>query len=86
MKIESNSTWVMAGDSITACQRDVSNPDNLGIGYVSFVDGLLTACYPAHRIRMFNRGVPGDTVRELKARWQTDVLDLQLDFCTLKNE
>ncbi len=77
MKIEPSSTLVMIGDSITACQRDVSNPDDLGTGYVSFVDGLLTACYPAHHIRVLNRGVPGDTVRDLRARWQADVLDLQ---------
>ena len=83
MKIKPNNIWVMAGDSITACQRDVSNPENLGNGYVSFVDGLLTACYPSHHIRVFNRGVPGDTVRELKARWQTDVLDLQPDWLSV---
>lgn len=83
MKITPNSTWVMAGDSITACQRDVTNPDNIGNGYVSFVDGLLTACYPSHHIRVLNRGVPGDTVRELKARWQTDVLDLHPDWLSI---
>ena len=75
MKIDPRSKWIMAGDSITACQRDESNPTDLGKGYVSFIDGLLTACYPSHHIRVLNRGVPGDTVRELKARWQTDVLD-----------
>jgi lysophospholipase L1-like esterase len=83
MKIAPHNTWVMAGDSITACQRDVSNPADVGNGYVSFVDGLLTACYPSHHIRVFNRGVPGDTVRELKARWRTDVLDLQPDWISV---
>jgi lysophospholipase L1-like esterase len=83
MKIAPHSAWVMVGDSITACQRDPFNPADLGTGYVSYVDGLLTACYPAHRIRVFNRGVPGDTVRELKARWRTDVLDLQPDWLSV---
>jgi len=83
LKIMPKSTWVIAGDSITACQRDVCNPDNLGNGYVSFVDGLLTACYPGHHIRVLNRGVPGDTVREMKARWQTDVLDLKPDWLSI---
>lgn len=81
MKIEPNSTWIMLGDSITACQRDYSNnPDDLGKGYVSFVDGLLAACYPSHHIRVLNRGVPGDTIREINERWQTDVLDLHPDW------
>ena len=83
MRIELNSTWVIAGDSITAGQRDVSNPSDVGQGYVRLVDRLLSAGYPAHHIRVFNRGVPGDTVRELKARWQADVLDLQPDWLSV---
>lgn len=83
MKIGTNSTWVMVGDSITACQRDTSNPADLGQGYVSFVDGLLTACYPSHPIQVINRGVPGDTVRELKLRWQADVLDMHPDWLSV---
>ena len=83
MKIQPNSTWVMAGDSITACQRDPNNLADLGNGYVSFVDGLLSACYPSHHIRVLNRGVPGDTVRELKVRWQGDVLDLRPDWLSV---
>lgn len=83
MKIDPHSTWVTAGDSITACQRDESDPADLGKGYVSFIDGLLTACYPSHHIRVLNRGVPGDTVRELKARWQSNVLDLQPDWLSV---
>ena len=88
MKIPPDSTLVMIGDSITACQRAYpDNPDglpaDLGKGYVSFVDGLLTACYLSYRIRVLNRGVAGDTVRELKERWQTDVLDLKPDWLSV---
>ena len=83
MKIAPHSAWVMAGDSITACQRDPFNPADLGTGYVSYVDGLLTACYPTYHIQLFNRGIAGDTVREMKARWQTDVLDLQPDWLSV---
>jgi lysophospholipase L1-like esterase len=83
LKINPRNTLLMIGDSITACQRDISNPADLGKGYVSFVDGLLTACYPSRHIRVLNRGVPGDTVRELKARSQTDVLDLQPDWLSV---
>jgi lysophospholipase L1-like esterase len=83
MKINPHNTWVMAGDSIIACQRDINNPTDLGTGYVGFVDGLLTACYPSHYIRVLNRGVPGDTVRELKTRWQADVLDQKPDWLSV---
>ena len=32
---------------------------------------------------MLNRGVSGDTVRELKARWQADVLNLKPDWLSV---
>jgi lysophospholipase L1-like esterase len=83
MKIPPNSTWIMAGDSVTACQRDVTDPKALGNGYVSFVDGLITAWNPNRRIRILNRGVPGDTVRDLKARWRSDVVDLHPDWLSV---
>jgi len=88
MKIQPDSMLLMIGDSITDCQRIYPGspeglPADLGKGYVSFVDGLLTACYPSHHIRVINRGVAGDTVRELTARWQTDVLNLKPDWLSV---
>jgi len=74
----------MIGDSITDCER--ARPigeglfDALGKGYVSFIDGLLMTRYPAHRIRVVNMGISGNTVRDLPGRWQSDVLDLQPDW------
>jgi len=87
MKIQPNSKLVMIGDSITDCQRSrqvgASFSEALGNGYVSYVNGLLTARYPEYCIQVFNKGVSGDTVHELKARWQTDVLDLQPDWLSI---
>jgi lysophospholipase L1-like esterase len=71
----------MIGDSITDAGR--TRPigeglfDALGKGYVANVDALLTSAYPEHCVRIINQGCGGDTVRELKARWKTDVLDLK---------
>ena len=87
MKIQPNSKLVMIGDSITDCER--ARPvgeglfDALGHGYVSLVDGLINAGYPAHNIRVVNMGTSGNTVRDLKARWQTDVLDLKPDWLSV---
>jgi lysophospholipase L1-like esterase len=88
INIESNNTWVMVGDSITSCQRVFpDNPEglseDLGKGYVSFVNGLLTAFCPSHRIWVINRGIAGDTIRELKERWQSDVLNLKPDWLSV---
>jgi len=85
--IQPDSKLVMIGDSITDCNR--ARPvgeglfDALGRGYVSLVDGLLTSRYPAHRIRVVNMGISGNTVRDLKVRWQTDVLKLKPDWLSI---
>ena len=87
MKIQPNSKLVMIGDSITDCERARPVGEGLfeaiGKGYVSLVDGLLGATYPAHRIRVVNMGTGGNTVRDLKARWQTDVLALKPDWLSV---
>jgi lysophospholipase L1-like esterase len=77
----------MIGDSITDCDR--ARPigeglfDALGTGYVSLVDGLLMARYPAHGIRVVNMGLSGNIIRDLQGRWQSDVLDLQPDWLSI---
>jgi lysophospholipase L1-like esterase len=87
MIIQPNSKLVIIGDSITDCDR--ARPigeglfDALGNGYVSLLDSLLTARYPAHHIRVVNMGISGNTVRDLQSRWQTDVLELKPDWLTV---
>lgn len=51
----------------------------LGRGYVSLVESWLLATRPQDRIRVLNRGTSGNTVRDLAARWQADVLDPKPD-------
>jgi lysophospholipase L1-like esterase len=87
MKIEPNSKLVLIGDSITDCDR--ARPvgeglfDALGKGYVSIVDSMLSTSYPEYHIRVVNMGVSGNTVRDLKSRWTTDVLDLSPDWLSI---
>jgi lysophospholipase L1-like esterase len=87
MIIEPNSKLVMIGDSITDCDRvrPVGEGlfDALGKGYVSIVDSLLSTSYPDYRIRVVNMGVSGNTVRDLKTRWPTDVLGLAPDWLSI---
>lgn len=87
MKIQPNSKLVMIGDSITDCGRTLpvgeGSSGALGNGYVSFVDGLLVASCPELHIRIVNMGISGNTVRDLKQRWQTDVVDLQPDWLSI---
>lgn len=84
MKIHSNSKLLMIGDSITDCDRSrpigEAGHDGLGHGYVSLVNAYLTAVHPERRIRVVNMGVSGNTVRDLAARWSSDVEALDPDW------
>ena len=87
MLIAKNSKLLMIGDSITDAGR--TRPageglfDALGKGYVSLVDALLTAGDPGLGIRVVNQGNGGDTVRNLKARWDADVLAHRPDWLSI---
>lgn len=86
MKIAAGSKLVMIGDSVTDCERSRPVGEGLfgaiGKGYVSYIDALLGASCPL-AVRVVNMGSSGNTVRDLKARWQTDVLDLQPDWLSI---
>jgi lysophospholipase L1-like esterase len=78
---------LMIGDSITDVDRarpiGEGRNDGLGKGYVAMVDALLGAVYPHISIRVINMGTSGNTVRDLKARWQSDVIDLKPDWLSI---
>lgn len=87
LQLAPKSTLVMIGDSVTDCERGRPVGEGLfgaiGKGYVANVDALLNAVYPEHAIRVVNMGNSGNTVRELAARWQSDVFDLQPDWLSI---
>ena len=85
MLFEKNSILLMIGDSITDCgrARPVGKGEGLGLGYVNFVNAILTAKFPKDNIKVLNTGISGDTIRHLKARWQADVLDLSPDYLSV---
>lgn len=85
MRLGRDLKLVMIGDSITDCgrARPVGEGEGLGNGYVAQVNAWLTAAYPERRIRVVNTGISGNTVRDLRARWQSDVLDLRPDWLSV---
>jgi lysophospholipase L1-like esterase len=87
MKLKPKSKLVMMGDSITDAGRvrPIAEGlfDPLGNGYVALVNSSLGAVYPGHLIRVVNVGCGGETVRSVKARWQTDVFDLKPDWLSI---
>ncbi|KQY57085.1 MULTISPECIES: SGNH/GDSL hydrolase family protein [unclassified Nocardioides] len=59
---------LLTGDSITAAGRDLTDPTDLGTGYVARV----AAALPAHEV--LNTGINGHRVPDLQQRWGRDVL------------
>ncbi|MES2308487.1 MAG: SGNH/GDSL hydrolase family protein [Verrucomicrobiota bacterium] len=87
MKIQAKQKLLMIGDSITDCERvrpiGEGRMEGYGKGYVSLVNAFIQTSYPERRIRVVNMGISANTVRDLKARWQTDVLDLKPDWVSI---
>jgi len=83
VKLEKGSTILFQGDSITDASRDrktegsANNPSMLGRGYPFHLAGQLLADHASLGLNIFNRGISGNKVPDLDARWQKDCLDLK---------
>ncbi len=75
--------WVFIGDSITDVGRR-EDPEGYGNGYVARIRDLTLSRDPADPTEFLNRGVSGDTVRDLRRRWQRDVTALKPDLLSVK--
>ena len=84
LKIDIGSKLLFIGDSITDAGRARPVGEGLfgahGTGFVNIVAGLLGAIHAEQHIRVVNQGQSGDTVLNLKDRWDEDVLALKPDW------
>jgi lysophospholipase L1-like esterase len=74
-------TILFQGDSITDCGRNrrsdkANDASALGTGYPLALAGMLRDREPARDFQVFNRGVSGNTVQDLTARWTADTIAL----------
>lgn len=76
-------TLLFIGDSITDCGRREFAYAPLGCGYVYFAANFLQAGRPDLNLTIENRGVGGDSTRDLKNRWQKDCLALKPDIVSV---
>ncbi len=71
--LQSGQRVVLIGDSITDCgRRNGAAP--LGDGYVGMLRDLVLWGWPERDITWINRGVSGDCVTDLLARWEDDAI------------
>lgn len=68
---------LFTGDSITEGGRNASDDGDLGSGYPLLVASQYGATHPNDRVEFLNRGVGGNRVRDLRARWDADCLSLE---------
>ena len=76
-RIEDNAIVLFQGDSITDAGRSWTYDAELGQGYAAMAAAWFSALYPHKRVTFLNRGISGNRVRDLRARWQKDCLDLK---------
>jgi lysophospholipase L1-like esterase len=79
---ETGQRIVFIGDSITDCGRRDTDPP-YGDGYVSLVRAFVTARHPELGLQWTNRGIGGDTVRDLNRRWQADAIGTAPDWLSV---
>ena len=80
---QSGEKVLFIGDSITDCGRRGDHAP-LGSGYVKKVTELIIAKYPERRIEYVNKGIGGDIVEGLEARWAVDVIAEHPDWLSVK--
>jgi len=80
------STVVFIGDSITDGGRARTGRDynhTMGQDYAFLIAAMLGDQLAERDITFINRGISGNTVPDLQARWKTDVLDLKPDLLSI---
>jgi lysophospholipase L1-like esterase len=76
-------TVLFIGDSITDCGRRAQEAP-LGAGYVRQIRDLIAVKYPALDLNIINKGISGNTVRDLFNRWTDDCIRHQPDWLSIK--
>ena len=82
MLFNKNTTFLLTGDSITDSGR-LKDPYGIGIGYVNVINAMITCAYPDLGIKIINTGISGNTIHNLRERWQADVLDHAPDYLSI---
>jgi lysophospholipase L1-like esterase len=71
------------GDSITDAGRDRNNFDSYGYGYVALVIEYLQTHHANLELQFLNRGVGGDTTRNVLKRFDRDIVAHQPDWVSM---
>lgn len=83
--MKDNLIVLFQGDSITDGNRDRGNDLNhiLGHGYAYIIAGKLGSEYAERNPHFINRGVSGDRISDMYARWNEDAFNLKPDVISI---
>ncbi|MCB0607841.1 MAG: SGNH/GDSL hydrolase family protein [Lewinella sp.] len=86
--LKKGSVILFQGDSITDAGRRkesyfANQADGMGFGYVLQTAGRLMGQNPQGEFRIYNRGISGNKVYQLAARWEEDCLQIGPDVLSL---
>ncbi|PXA04080.1 lipolytic protein G-D-S-L family [Coraliomargarita sinensis] len=82
IKLQKGDVILFQGDSITDAGRkkEVGHANHtgaLGKSYAAMLAGQLHAAYPGLDLQIYNRGISGNKIPDLAARWHNDAIDLK---------
>ncbi|MGY0402010.1 SGNH/GDSL hydrolase family protein [Carnobacterium jeotgali] len=77
MKLNKKDRILFIGDSVTDGDRDRTTGADLGQSYPLIIAKNLTKHYPELELTFFNRGIGGDKLSDMAARWREDCLVLK---------
>ncbi len=89
INLKKNAVILFQGDSITDAHRDrrrqqiANDMRALGFGYPLLLGSALLADYPEKQLKIYNRGISGNKVPDLDARWDKDTLALKPDILSI---
>lgn len=84
-KTSKNLVFLFQGDSITDGNRTRNNDWNhvMGHGYQYIISSKLWFDRPEEHYMFYNRGISGNRIKDLEARWQKDALDVKPDILSI---
>lgn len=80
--LRDNPVILFQGDSITDAKRNreskgANDMQGLGYGYPAHIAGAILRDLPDYGLQIYNRGISGNKVPDLDARWEEDVIQLK---------
>ena len=83
MRIKKESIILFQGDSVTDCGRNKEDINSLGNGYPMMAAAFFGATYPELKVKFVNKGISGNRVKDLDARWKKDCIDIKPDVVSI---